>query len=135
MKVAIIYAPKDKKLEIAAKALGKALVQGGHLVDYVEMVKTDRPQNLTRYDFVYIGSVAEGTFGGKVPVEVTEYLKQCRGLQNVKSAAFMIKRLMGNTKGLKRLMAVMESMGTQVMDFQTVGHPADAEYLGKRLRK
>ena len=135
MRIAIIYSPKYKKLESAAKTLGKTLESGGHHIEYFQISKTDRPPNIGRYDFVYVGSVAEGTFGGKVPTEVAEYLKQCRGLQSVKSATFMIKRFMGNTKGLKRLMSVLENMGSQVMDFQTIGHESDVERLGRRLKR
>jgi len=135
MRIAIIYSPKHRKLESTAKKLGKTLESGGHHIEYLPISKTDRPPNIGRYDFVYVGSVAEGTFGGKVPTAVTEYLKQCRGLQSVKSATFMIKRFMGNTKGLKRLMGVLENMGSQVIDFQTIGTESDAETLGKRLRR
>ena len=134
MKVAIIYSVKYPKLESAAKALGKTLERGGHHVEYLQLTRAERPPNLGKYDFVYVGSIAEGSLGGKVPTEVGEYLKQCRGLQNVKSAAFMLKRVWGNVKGLKRLMGVLESTGSQVMDFQTIGTEADAERLGKRLR-
>jgi flavodoxin len=135
MKIAIIYAPQHGKLEVAAKTLGQTLESGGHRVDYLHIGKSDRPPSVRRYDFVYLGSVAEGTFGGKVPTEVSEYIKQCRGFQNTKSAAFMMKRLIGfNSKGLRRLMGVLEHMGSVVMDFQLISRKSDAEILGKRLR-
>ncbi len=135
MKVAIVYSPKHGKLEVAAKTLGKTLEDRGHHVEYLHISKTDRPPNFGRYDFVYLGSVAEGTFGGKVPTEVSDYIKQCRGFQSSKSAAFMMKRLFSfNTKGLRRLMAVLESMGSQVMDFELISRKSDVESLGKRLR-
>jgi flavodoxin len=135
MKVGIIYSPQRGKLENAAKTLGKTLENAGHRVDYLHIRKDERPPNVRKYDFVYLGSVAEGTFGGKVPAEVSDYIKQCRGFQSSKSAAFMIKRTLGfNNKGLKRLMAVLESMGSQVMDFELISRKSDAEHLGKRLR-
>jgi menaquinone-dependent protoporphyrinogen IX oxidase len=134
MKVAIIYSPKHQKLEAVAKVLGQTLQKDGHLVDYVHVGKSDRPVSIRRYDFVYLGSVAEGTFGGKVPVEVSEFVKQCRGFEHVKSAAFMLKRILFNAKGLRRLMAVLESVGSVVVDFQIVGHTSDAELLAKRLK-
>lgn len=135
MKVAIIYSPHHGKLEVTAKILGQTLEGEGHRVDYLHVGKSDRPPNVGKYDFVYLGSVAEGTFGGKVPTEVSEYIKQCRGFQNTKSAAFMIQRLIGfNSKGLRRLMGVLEQMGSMVMDFQLISRKSDAEILGKRLR-
>ncbi len=134
MKVAVIYSPKHKKLEAYAKVLGQSLQKGGHLVDYVLIAKNDRPVSVNRYDYVYVGSVPEGTFGGKVPVEVSEYIKQCRGIHNAKSAAFMTKGLMYNTKGLRRLMETLESAGSLVMDFQLIVSNADAERLAQRLK-
>lgn len=134
MKVAIIYSPTHRKLEAVAKVLGQTLQKDGHLVDYVHVEKSGRPVSMRRYDFVYLGSVAEGTFGGKVPVAVSEFVKQCRGFEHAKSAAFMLKRMLFNAKGLRRLMAVLESAGSVVMDFQTIGHPSDAELLAKRLK-
>lgn len=139
MRVAIIYSPQHRKLEDVAKTLGKVLEKGGHRVEYVHIQRTDRPLSLGKYDFVYLGSVMEGTFGGKIPLEVSDYIKQCRGFQSTKSAAFVIKRLLfgsfGNNKGTKRLMALLESMGSQVMDFQVIGSKADSEALGKRLKR
>jgi len=129
-----MYSPKHRKLEAFAKVLGQALEKGGHRVDYVHIEKTDRPANVNRYDYVYLGSVPEGTFGGKVPVEVSEFVKQCRGINNAKSAAFMTKGLMFNTKGLRRLMEVLESAGSLVMDFQLITSNADAEHLAQRLK-
>ncbi len=135
MKVAIMYSPQHQKLELAARTLGRKLESSGHRVEYLPIAKTDRPKSVRSYDFVYLGSVAEGTFGGKIPVEVSEYIKQCRGFEHTKSGAFMLKRLMGNSKGLRRLMGVLESTGSMVMDFQLIGSHTDAEALAKRLKQ
>jgi flavorubredoxin len=134
MKVAVMYSPKHKKLEAFAKVLGQSLEKGGHRVDYVHIEKNDRPVSVNRYDYVYLGSVPEGTFGGKIPIEVTEFVKQCRGIQHAKSAAFMTKGLMFNTKALRRLMEVLESTGSLVMDFQLIISNTDAERLAQRLK-
>lgn len=135
MKVAIMYSPKPPKLESIAKLLGQAFSAGGHSVDYVQIAKTDRPVNVNRYDLVCLGSVSEGSFGGKIPLEVSEFIKQCRGIQNVKSAAFLLKRGIGfNDKGLRRLMGILESEGSLVMDFQLIAGQHDTEALAKRLK-
>ncbi len=134
MKVAVVFSPKHKKLEGFAKILGQSLEKGGHHVDYVLIEKSDRPVSMNRYDYVYLGSVPEGTFGGKVPVEVSEFIKQCRGIQKPKSVAFMTKGLMFNTKGLRRLMETLENAGSLVMDFQLIVSNADAERLAQRLK-
>jgi flavodoxin len=134
MKIGIIYAPQPRHLEQTARNLGRTLEKKGHQVEYLAMGSQDRSASLRKYDFLYLGSVAEGFLGGKIPDTVKDYVKQCRGLENSKSAAFLLKRLFGNTKGMKRLMAVLESMGSQVLDFQVIGGNSDIEALADRLR-
>ncbi|MBD3309098.1 hypothetical protein GF339_22045 [candidate division KSB3 bacterium] len=135
MKIAILYSPQHRKLETTAKALGQALEQQGHRVDYIQLGQSSRPPSVRTYDFLYVGSVMEGTFGGKVPPQLADALRQFRGFQNSKSATFTLKRLFGNTKGMKRLMALLESLGSQVMDFQVVSKKGDVDALAKRLRE
>lgn len=135
MKIAIVYAARHGKLEVIAKTLGQTLESEGHRIDYIRISKGDRPPNLGRYDFLYIGSVSEGFWGTKIPIEISEFLKQCRGVQNVKSAAFLIKRFPGlNDRALRKFMAIIEHEGSMVMDFQVVGSKGDIELLAKRLR-
>lgn len=134
MKVAVIYSPQHQKLENLARSLGRALENNGHRVEYLPIGKSDRPRTVRMYDFVYLGSVSEGTFGGKIPTDVQEFIRQCRGFENTHSAAFLLKRSIGlNNKGLKRLMAVLESAGSIVQDFQIVTGNADVELLANRL--
>jgi len=134
MKVGIIYSAQHRKLENIAKALGKTLEHGGHRVDYLHISRNDRPPNVRNYDVVYLGSITEGTFGGKIPGKVSDFIKQCRGFQNSKTATFIVKRIFGNNKGMKRMMALLESMGSRVTDFQIIGGKADIEALGNRLK-
>lgn len=134
MRVAIIYASCNEPLDRTAKLLGKTIEQKGHQVDYLLIGQGNQLPNFRRYNFVYLGSISEGLFSGKIPTEIAEYLKQCHGLQGSKSAAFLMKRRFGNnTKGLKKLMGILESLGSQVMDFQVINTLSDAETLGKRL--
>lgn len=137
MKVAIMYAPTPQSLEQSARALGRALEENGHRVEYLPMGKNDRPRSMKTYDFFYLGSVAEGVFGSKIPAAVAEYLKQLRGVEGTKSAAFLMKSALGlgNTKGLRRLMGILESAGSMVMDFQLIGGQADCDALAQRLKQ
>ncbi len=135
MKVVIIFSSQHRKLEQAARTLGRTLETSGHRVEYLPIIKNERPKSVRTYDFVYLGSISEGTFGGKIPREVSDYIKQCRGFENSKSGAFMLKRAIGfNNKGLKRLMELLEGVGSMVMDFQLIGGNADIEALAKRLK-
>jgi flavorubredoxin len=136
MKVAIIYLPQHQKLENAARSLGRALEQGGHRVEYFPINTEERSKSFRNYDFIYLGSVSEGTLGGKIPAKVSEFVRQARGLDHSQSGAFLMKRPVGfNNKGLKRLMEVLESAGSLVQDFQLVGSNADLEILAKRLKR
>lgn len=134
MKIGIIYAAQPRQLEQTARNLGRTLEKKGHQVEYLAIGTQERATNMRKYDYIYLGSVTEGFFGGKIPEPVKDYVKQCRGLENSKSAAFLLKRFFGNTKGMKRLMAVLESMGSQVLDFQVIGGNSDIEALVGRLR-
>lgn len=134
MKIGIIYLPQPRQVEQIARNLGRTLEKKGHQVEYIPINTQERPSSLRKYDFIYLGSLAEGFFGGKIPTTVRDFVRQCRGLENSKSAAFLLKRIFGNTKGMKRLMAVLESMGSQVLDFQVISRNSDIEALADRLR-
>ncbi|PID55783.1 hypothetical protein CSB45_14315 [candidate division KSB3 bacterium] len=135
MKVAIIYLPQHRKLENSARTLGRFLEQGGHRVEYCPINTSERSKSFRIYDFIYLGSVAEGSLGGKIPAQVSEFIRQARGFENLHSAAFLIKRPLSlNTKGLKRLMGILESAGSLVQDFQLIGSNADLALLAKRLK-
>ena len=134
MKTAIMYAPKHQKLDRTAKELGNALEQHGHTVEYVHVARTDRPLSIGKYDFVYLGSVTEGFFGTKIPTEVSEFIRQIRGFQSVKSAAFIPWKIVGATKGLRALMKILEQAVSQVMDFEVIKSSADAQALAGRLK-
>ena len=134
MKIGIMCAMQPRQLEQTVRMLGRTLEKKGHQVEYLAIGTQDRAINMRKYDYIYLGSVTEGFFGGKIPEAVKDYVKQCRGLENSKSAAFLLKRFFGNTKGMKRLMAVLESMGSQVLDFQVIGGNSDIEALVNRLR-
>ncbi len=137
MRIAIIYSAKQQKLEHTARDLGRTLEKNGHRVEYVSINSQEhRLPNLRKYDYVYLGSVSEGTLGGKIPAEVLNYMKQCRGLESTKSAAFLLKRTLGrNNKSMKQLMAILEKMGSQVMDFQVISGKDDIEALAQRLQE
>ena len=137
MKVAILYSPKHQKLEQSAKFLGRALEEQGHRVELLPFGQSDRSHNLRNYDFLYLGSVAEGILGSKIPADVTESLKSFRGIDGMHSGAFLMKTALGfgNTKGLTRLMGLLESQGAIVMDFQLIHAQSDCAALAKRLKR
>jgi menaquinone-dependent protoporphyrinogen IX oxidase len=98
MKIGIMYAAQPRQLEQTARTLGRTLEKKGHQVEYMAMGSQDRAANMRKYDYIYLGSVAEGFFGGKIPEPVKDYVKQCRGMENSKSAAFLLKRFFGIPK-------------------------------------
>ncbi len=137
MKVAIMYSPKHQKLDQFAKTLGRALEQQGHRVEHLPFGQNDRTRSLRNFDFLYVGSVTEGLLGSKIPADVTESLKQCRGIEGMHSGAFLMKSAFGfgNAKGLRRLMGILESLGSIVMDFQLIRGQSDCDALAKRLKR
>ncbi len=135
MKTAIIYVKGYRKLERMVQVLSQTLQQSGHTVDLFGVNIHEQPGSFRRYDRVYVGSPVVGYFRGRIPAELTAYLQKALGLDRAKTAVFVTKRLLGNSKTTKTVMALLESQGSQVVDFEFVGNRADAERFAKRLRE
>ena len=136
MKTAIIYVKGYRRLERIVNTLSQTLQRGGHSVDLFAVgTSGEQPVSFRRYDRVYVGSPVLGYFRGRIPAELAAYLQKAMGLDRPKTAVFVSKRLLGNTKTTKTIMAMLEHHGSQVVDFEFVGSLADAERFGQRLRE
>jgi flavorubredoxin len=133
VKTAIIYVKGYRRLDRMVELLSQTLQKAGHSVDLFRVNAGEQPGSFRRYDRVYVGSPVLGYFRGRVPPELTAYLQKALGLDRPKTAVFVTKRLLGNSKTTKTVMALLESQGSQVVDFEFVGSPADVERFAKRL--
>ena len=135
LRAALIYSGDDKKLELFAKKIFSAIERKGNELKVIEIARGITDVNLFPYEFVFVGCPVSSMFKGKLPSELTDYIKRCTGLERKKTVAFIIPRLMGNDKTLKNLMSLLESKGSFVIDFKQIRDiDKDSELLASRLK-
>lgn len=132
MKILIVHS-KEGKLAPYAEALQKGAESKGHLVTVKEV--NDRGDLVTAhgFDLVLVGSPIVGLFGGKVANDIQPYLNTMKRLEGKDVIAFTTFRLIGTDKGLRKLMAILESQGSMVKDFRAFRSVQEARQLGASL--
>ncbi len=135
MRVIIIYSDESKSMEAIVQAMGSSIQAMGHEVQQVKAEKSARIESLFLYDLVYVGSPVLGFWGGKFSEPLASYLKKCSGLEGKKIAVFVIPKLLGVSKALKRIMKLLEEKGSIVIAFQSIKNLSEARDFGKRLSK
>ena len=135
MRVALIYGGNDKKLELFIKKMFSAIERKGNELKIIKAERGITAGNLLPYEFIFIGCPVSSMFKGKLPSELTDYVKRCTGLERKKTLAFIIPRLIGNDKTLKNLMSLLEGKGSFVIDFKQIRDlDKDSELLASRLK-
>lgn len=135
MRTIIIYSGESKGMEAVVQALSSSIQAMGHEVHQVKAEKSARAESLFLYDLVYVGSPVLGSWGGKFSQPLASYLKKCSGLESKKIAVFVIPKLFGVSKALKRIMKLLEEKGSIVIAFQSIKKLSEARDFGKRLSK
>jgi hypothetical protein len=115
--------------------MGSSIQTMGHEVQKVRAEKSTRVESLFLYDLVYVGSPVLGFWGGKFSEPLASYLKKCSGLEGKKVAVFVIPKIFGVSKALKRIMKLLEEKGSIVIAFQSIKKLSEARDFGKRLSK
>ena len=135
MRVALIYGGEDKKLELFAKKIFSAIERKGNELKVIKIERGIAADNLSPYEFIFVGCPVLSVFKGKLPSELIDFIKRCAGLERKKTIAFIIPRFMGNDKSLKNLMSLLESKGSFVIDFKQIRDiDKDSELLASRLK-
>lgn len=135
MRVVIVFfseGKRDKLLEIS-RALASGIEAQGHTVDLVDGAH-DVNSRLTVYEYIVVGTEIVSNFGGKIPDKVGQFLKSSGMIAGKRSFAFVLKGRLGVTKGLQRLMKVMEGEGMFLKFSEILTSAAEAAEIGKRLR-
>ncbi len=135
MRVIIIYSGESKSMEAVVQAITSSIEAMGHEVREVKAEKSARIESLFLYDLVYVGSPVLGFWGGKFSEPLASYLKKCSGLEGKKIAVFVIPKLLGVSKALKKIMKLLEEKGSIVIAFQSIKNLSEARDFGKRLSK
>ena len=135
MRVVIVFfseGKRDKLLEIS-RALASGIEAQGHTVDLVDGAH-DVNSRLTVYEYIVVGTEIVSNFGWKIPDKVGQFLKSSGMIAGKRSFAFVLKGRLGVTKGLQRLMKVMEGEGMFLKFSEILTSAAEAAEIGKRLR-
>ena len=135
MRVAFVYFGKDKAVQQITQFMINAFERSGHTVKNVEIEDVSSPINFRPYDLIFVGSSVISAFGGRISQEVVNFLKGAVGMEGKKTIAYIRPSLFGTDKALRRLMAIMESSGAFVIDFQAIKGDKDAQLLLDRQLK
>lgn len=117
--------------------MGKSLAAGmesqGHSVDLIDGSR-DVNTKLSIYQYIVVGAEQVSLFGGKVPPKVSEFLKSAGMVTGKKCFAFVLRKPIGASKALARLMKTMEAEGMFLREQAVISSPGEAEAFGKRLQ-
>lgn len=135
MKVCILIAAKGKDntaIKNIATGLAKGIEEQNHMVDIID-IKLEGSKIISYYDYIIVGCEAINTFGGKIPQNVSTFLKNCGSISGKRCMAFVTKAGIRSIKTLQALMKVMEGEGMYLKTSDVIAKDAMATAIGKRL--
>lgn len=135
MRVATVFFPAKRgdRLSALAQGLARGIEAQGHQVDLIDS-RRDSNAKLSMYQYIAIGAEQTGIFGGKIPPQVTEFLRNAGVIGGKKCFAFVLPRPIGSYKALGNLMRSMEREGMFIRFSEVVRTAGEAEAVGKRLQ-
>lgn len=122
-------------MKAIVQTISSAIRKKGNEVEEVRAEREERTTSLYIYDLVYIGSPVLGFWGGKFPEPLASYIKKCSGLEGKKTAVFVIPRMIGVTRTLRRIMKALEEKGSIVMAFRAIKNLSEAKDFGNMLSR
>ena len=133
MRVAVVYfAPRpNSRITQLAKAVAAGIEKQGHQVDLIDGM-TEQNKKLIMYQYIALGT-EQSTFLGKIHEKIKHFLASQGTVQGKKGFAFVLKRSIGVTRALLRLMAAMEKEGMVVKNSDIIASTGYAEQIGHSL--
>lgn len=135
MRTAVLFFPSaghDKVREIA-RALAEGIESQGHDVDVIDGTQ-DVNKKLTIYSHICVVAEQRTLFTGKIPDGISAFLKASGMVTGKKSFAFVVKKPLGNSRALRRVMGVMEHEGMFLRYSEILATPQDSKLIGQRLK-
>lgn len=135
MRTAVVFFPsssRDKVREVA-RALADGIGAQGHDVDVVDGSQ-DVNTKLSIYTHVAVVAEQRTLFRAQLPQGISEFLANSGIVGGKKSFAFVIKKPLGNTKALKKLMHAMEHEGMFLRYSDVLATPEDSRIIGTKLK-
>src|SRR5690625_4031374 len=134
MRALVIFDPA-KQTERIAKSVVKGLSEVGFDVETLEANERQGGRiPLSNYDLVCVGSAVTSFFGGQLTAEIDATLRHTSHLEGKSVAVFVVPRIFGTGKALKRLMGLLERQGALVQDFASLRSLQEATSFGRRLK-
>lgn len=135
MKVCILISAKGKdnsSIKSIANALAKGIEQQNHIADIID-IRLEGSKIISYYDYVIVGCEAINAFGGKIPQNVSTFLKNCGSISGKRCMAFVTKPGIRSNKTLQTLMKTMEGEGMYLKTSDVITKDTMAMAIGKRL--
>ena len=135
MRVCVLYAAAGKdtsKIKEISDGIAQGILEQGHQVDIFDMKKEDK-KIISFYDYIVVGAEGEGTFGGKIPSVVAQFLGRAGKISGKRCTGFVTKPGLRSTKTLQAVMKAMESEGMYLKNSVILKKKDEAKAVGKRL--
>lgn len=131
---ALVMFDATKQTARIVQGVVKGLTEAGFDVETHEATdRSDRRIPLTNYDLVCVGSSVTSWAGGQLSPAIDVTLRQSSHLEGKPAAVFVVPRILGTAKALKRLMGLLERQGAMVQDFAALRSEQEAVAYGRRL--
>jgi menaquinone-dependent protoporphyrinogen IX oxidase len=128
-KVLIIYSTEGD-LKNMAESIAQGARQNGYEVELVDTNYSGRPISFFKYDLVVAGAPTQGIFRGKIPSNLSKFLKDCKRTTGQEAMAFVTPRFFATNKALKKVMGELEKLGCIVKDFRALKNEKKAKEFG-----
>lgn len=135
MKVCILISAKgsdNSSIKKIATSIAQGIEEQNHMVDVID-IKLEGSKIISYYDYLIVGCEATNTFGGKIPQNVSTFLKNCGSISGKRCMAFVTKAGFRSGKTLHSLMKVMEGEGMYLKTSDVINKEPMAKAIGKRL--
>jgi len=133
MRIAVISAPAVRREPPDyIRALAKGMESMGHRADIVD-AWTEDGMRLPGYEYIVVVTEPVSLFSGKILANISKVLGAGSSLVGKKSAAFVKKSGLFNSRALSNLMKAMEKEGMKVNWSDILFNAPHAEAMGKRI--
>lgn len=135
MRTAVVFFPSKsrEKVREVSRALADGIGSQGHDVDVIDGSQ-DVNTKLTIYTHLAVVVEQSTLFRGNIPAGIGEFLSNSGIVGGKKSFAFVLKKPIGNTKALKKLMHAMEHEGMFLRYSDVLATPEDSRIIGSKLK-
>ena len=132
-KILIIYS-KEGDIKDIAEGIAEGARENGYQVELKDTEIDGRPVSFFPYDLVIAGAPTQGIFRGKIPSDLSSFLKECKRTGGQDAMAFVTPRFFATNKALKLVMGELEKLGCIVKDFRKIKNRKEAVQFGKTIK-